>query len=49
MDSADAERIQRAYDTAIAGDVEPLVALMSPDLEWRGTERGHLWWRHAPA
>ena len=47
--STDAERVQRAFDAAIAGDVEPLVALMAPDLEWRGIERGHLWWRSAPS
>jgi ketosteroid isomerase-like protein len=44
-----ADRIQAAYDAAIAGDVEPLVGLLAPDLEWRGIERGHLWWRRAPS
>jgi len=44
-----AEQVQRAFDAAIAGDVEPLVALMAPSLEWRGVERGHLWWRDAPS
>jgi hypothetical protein len=24
---------------------EPFLALLAPDLEWRGVERGHLWWR----
>ena len=47
--ATDAERIQAAYDAAIAGDVEPLVRLLAPDLEWRGVERGFLWWRHAPS
>ena len=49
MAEPEVERIQQAFDAAIAGDVEPLVALLSPDLEWRGIERGHLWWRHAPS
>jgi ketosteroid isomerase-like protein len=45
----ESELIQAAYNAAIAGDVEPLVALLAPDLEWRGVERGHLWWRSAPS
>jgi ketosteroid isomerase-like protein len=44
-----AERIQQAYDAAVNGDVGALVALLSDDLEWRGVERGHLWWRRAPS
>ena len=46
---ADAVRIQAAFDAAIGGDVEPFVALLAPGLEWRGVERGHLWWRSAPS
>ena len=49
MSQADVERIQHAFDAAIRGDVEPLVMSMAPDLEWRGVERGHLWWRTAPS
>jgi hypothetical protein len=41
--------LQGAYDEAIAGDLGPLVALFHDDLHWRGLERGHLWWRKAPA
>lgn len=48
MAQPDAQRVQQAFDATIAGDVEPLVALLSPDLEWRGIERGHMWWRSAP-
>jgi ketosteroid isomerase-like protein len=44
----DAEQVQRAYDAAIAGDPDALVELFHPDLDWRGLERGHLWWRKAP-
>jgi hypothetical protein len=43
------EDVERAYGTAIAGDLTPLVALLHPELDWRGLERGHLWWRKAPA
>jgi ketosteroid isomerase-like protein len=45
----DAETVQHAYDAAVAGDVDPLVGLFSPDLDWTGIERGHLWWKKAPA
>jgi ketosteroid isomerase-like protein len=45
----DAAQVQAAYDAAIAGDLDPLVALFDPALEWRGLERGHLWWKRAPA
>jgi hypothetical protein len=43
------EVVQHAYDMAVAGDLEPIVSLLHPDLDWRGLERGHLWWRKAPA
>jgi ketosteroid isomerase-like protein len=45
----DAQEIQQAYDAAVAGDLDPLVNLFDPDLDWKGFERGHLWWRKAPA
>jgi ketosteroid isomerase-like protein len=31
------------------GDVEPVVALLDPDVDWRGRPHGHLWWRHVPS
>ena len=31
------------------GDVEPAVALLDPDVDWRGRSQGHLWWRHTPS
>jgi ketosteroid isomerase-like protein len=43
------EEVQQAYDAAVAGDLDPLVTLFDPELDWRGLERGHLWWRKAPA
>ena len=49
MPEANAVRVQLAFDAAIGGDVEPFAALLAPDLEWRGVERGHLWWRSAPS
>jgi hypothetical protein len=44
-----AERVQGVYDAAIAGDVEPLVALFDRTLDWRGVQRGRWWWRRAPS
>ena len=43
------EEVQRAFDSAVAGDLDPLVNLFDPELDWKGLERGHLWWRNAPA
>lgn len=40
--------IKSVYTAAIAGDVE-LVTLLAPDLEWRGVQKGRLWWRHTPS
>jgi ketosteroid isomerase-like protein len=49
VSTPDAQAVQVAFDAAIGGDIEPLVALLAPDLEWRGVDRGHLWWRNAPS
>ena len=49
MPRDDLSLIKSAYTAAIAGDVEPLVALLGPDLEWRGVQKGRLWWRHTPS
>ncbi|MGI9079843.1 MAG: hypothetical protein ACR2GF_03330 [Acidimicrobiales bacterium] len=49
MSSTDAYRVQAAFDAAVAGDLDPLVSLFDPGLEWRGAVRGHLWWRHTPS
>jgi ketosteroid isomerase-like protein len=43
------EDVQRAFDAAVAGDLDRLVTVFDPELDWRGLERGHLWWRNAPA
>ena len=37
-----------ALEAMNRGDVEPAVALLDPDVDWRGRPRGHLWWRHMP-
>ncbi len=30
------------------GNVEPAVALLETDVDWRGRPNGHLWWKQAP-
>ena len=49
MDALGPREIQSAYDAGVAGDIDPLVNLFAPDLEWRGIERGHWVWRKAPS
>jgi hypothetical protein len=44
-----AQNVQRAYDAAVSGDIEPLVALLSREVDWTGPERGRWVWRKAPA
>jgi hypothetical protein len=46
--TSDAERVQGAYAAATTGDIEPLVALFDPGIDWRGVRRGALWWRSSP-
>jgi hypothetical protein len=41
--------LQRAYGAAVVGELDPLVRLFDPELEWRGFERGRLFWRKAPS
>jgi hypothetical protein len=43
------QQLQAALDALNHGDVEPLVALFDPSLEWRGETSGRLWWSHTPA
>lgn len=49
MATSDGAKVQSAFDAATRGDVEPLVAMLDPALEWRGRTRGHLWWRTTPS
>jgi ketosteroid isomerase-like protein len=48
MDTSHLDHVRMAFDAATGGDLDPLVALFDPELDWRGVERGHLWWRRAP-
>ena len=49
MAASDGMIVQAAFNAATRGDLEPLVSMFAPDLEWRGRTRGHLWWRNAPS
>jgi ketosteroid isomerase-like protein len=44
-----AERLRAAYEALLAGDPDPLVALMSDDMLWRGRKSGPWFWRPAPS
>jgi hypothetical protein len=37
------DSIRTAFEALGAGDVEPLVALMHPELEWRGRRTWRFW------
>ena len=41
--------LNEALEAINRGDVEPAVALLDPDVDWRGRPRGHLWWRQTPS
>jgi ketosteroid isomerase-like protein len=43
-----ADTIRTAYQALGARDVEPLVALMHPDIEWRG-RRTRRFWKRSPS
>jgi ketosteroid isomerase-like protein len=38
-----------ALEAMNRGDVEPAVALLDPNVDWRGRSEGHLWWRRMPS
>lgn len=43
------EELRAAVDALNDGDIEPFVALIDENSEWRGITCGHLWWKHAPS
>jgi hypothetical protein len=43
------EPIRSAYEALVTGDVEPLVALIHPQMEWRGRRQLSRFWRSPPA
>jgi hypothetical protein len=43
------DAIRSAYEALGDGDVEPLVALIDPRLEWRGRRSPRRFWRSPPS
>lgn len=43
------DELRAAVDELNDGNVEPFVALISADSEWRGITSGHLWWKRVPS
>jgi len=43
------ETIRAAYEALDAGDAEPLVSLIDPQMEWRGRRRLPRFWRPPPS
>jgi len=41
--------VRAAYEAGIAGDLEPLVALIHPRMEWRGQRCLKHFWRPPPS
>jgi ketosteroid isomerase-like protein len=46
---SDAERVFAAYEALTTGDSGPLVALMDPQMEWRGVPHRHFLRKHYPS
>jgi hypothetical protein len=49
VDALSVDAIRAAYEALGAGDVEPLVALIGPELEWRGRRSAWRFWRPRPS
>jgi len=43
------ETIRAAYEALAAGDVEPLVSLIDPQMEWRERRRLQRLWQPPPS
>jgi ketosteroid isomerase-like protein len=44
-----ANPVREAYEALMTGDVEPLVSLIHPDMEWRGRRRVSRFWQQPPS
>jgi ketosteroid isomerase-like protein len=43
------DTIRTAYESLAAGDVEPLVSLIHPEMEWRGRRSLRRLWQPPPS
>jgi hypothetical protein len=43
------DAVRSAYEALGEGDVEPLVALIHPEMEWRGRRSWRAFWRPPPS
>ncbi len=43
------DELRVAVEALNQGDVEPFLALIDVDSEWRGIATGRLWWKQAPS
>jgi hypothetical protein len=43
------EAVRAAYEALVAGEVEPLVSLIDPQMEWRGRRRLQRFWQPPPS
>jgi ketosteroid isomerase-like protein len=41
--------LTQALEELNRGNVEPTVALLDTDVDWRGRPNGHLWWKQMPS
>ena len=42
------DELRAAVEALNDGDIEPFIALIDENSEWRSITRGHLWWKHTP-
>jgi hypothetical protein len=43
------ETIRAAYEALAGGEIEPLVSLIDPQMEWRGRRRLRRFWHPPPS
>jgi len=43
------DQLRAAAEALNRGDPEPFVSLLDEDAEWRGVQRGLLFWKHTPS
>jgi hypothetical protein len=46
---SDISAVSDAYEALVSGNMAPLVALMAPEMEWRGIAHRHFLRKHYPS